>query len=70
MPIKDLRSFLKEYESSFPEDVIHIDKPISCKYEISAIVFAFEKKNTFPLLIFHQPINVKGDASKFPAIVN
>ncbi|MFQ6011597.1 MAG: hypothetical protein ACE5KG_05445, partial [Nitrososphaerales archaeon] len=70
MPFKDLRTFLKDYENEFPNDVIHIEKEIQCKYEITAIAIAFEKKSKFPLLVFHNPINIRGQKSKFPVIVN
>jgi len=70
MSIRDLRTFLKDYEKEYPNDVIHVEKPIRCRYEISAVVIAFEKKGKFPLLIFHKPITAKDETSKFPVIIN
>ena len=61
-----MRTFLNDYENEYPNDVIHVEKPIRCKYEISAIAIAFERKSKFPLLIFHNPVNTKEETSKFP----
>ena len=35
---KDLHVFLEEYEKKHPDDVIHVEKEISTRYEITAMV--------------------------------
>lgn len=68
--LKNLRSFIEEYERSHPEDVIRISKPIRAEFEITAIAKHFERQNKFPLLIFERVINTKGDLSPFPCVIN
>lgn len=70
MMIKDLRTFLNNYEKDHPEDVIHIDKQIMAADEISAIASHFEKLNKFPLIIFENVITTVGNKSEFPCAIN
>lgn len=67
---KNLRTFLEQFEKEHPEDVIRISKPIRAEFEITAIAKHFEKQNKFPLLIFEQVINSKGEVSPFPCMIN
>ncbi len=67
---KDLRSFLKEYEAKYPEDVIHIEKEVDANQEITAIVEQFEAQDKYPLLIFHNVITAEGKKSSCPVITN
>ncbi len=67
---KDLRSFLKEYETSCPEDVIHIDKEINSDQEITAIMIQLEKQLRYPLLIFHNVITPEGKKARQSVVTN
>jgi len=67
---KDLRTFLTEYEKRHPEQVIHVEKEVSSKYEITAFIRAFEKENKYPILIFHKVRNERGDITPWPVITN
>ena len=67
---RDLRSFLKEYEANYPDDVLHIDKEINCNQEITAIVIQLEKQDKYPLLFFHNVINAEGKKSEMPVVTN
>jgi len=67
---KDLRSFLKEYEGSYPEDVIHVEKEINSNQEITAIVMQLEKQDKYPLLVFHNVLNAEGKKSEQPVVIN
>jgi UbiD family decarboxylase len=58
--VKDLRSFLKDYEASYPEDVLHSEKEINCNQEITAIVEQLEKQDRYPLIVFHNVTNAEG----------
>ena len=58
--MKDLRSFLKEYEANYPKDVFHIEGEINGCQEITAIIMQLEKQDKYPLLIFHNVINPEG----------
>ena len=54
---KDLRGFIAALEAQSPESLIRIKKPISPRYEISALLTHLEKRKRFPLLFFE---NVEG----------
>ncbi|MBI2953090.1 MAG: UbiD family decarboxylase [Chloroflexi bacterium] len=68
--ILDLRSFLAAYRAAYPDDVIDVDRPISTKYECSAIGRHFEALGKFPLVIFRQAITANGNHSRFPLMIN
>ncbi len=62
---KDLRSFVAELEAKSTGDVVRIKKPISPRYEISALLTHLEKLKRFSLLFFE---SVNG--GEVPVIVN
>ncbi len=68
--VKDLHTFLADYEKRHPEQVLHIEKEVSSKYEVTAFIRAFEKQNKYPTMIFHNVRNEKGDRSPWPVITN
>lgn len=67
---KDLREFIASYERDHPEDVVRITKPVKAEFEVTAINRRFEMQDKYPLLIFEQVINTKGQISPFPLITN
>ena len=67
---KDLRSFLKEYEAKYPEDVINIDKQVDSNQEITAIIMQLEQQDKFPLIVFHNVLNPEGKIAKQPVVTN
>jgi len=62
---KDLRSFIAELEAKSPEEIARVNKPLSPRYEISALLTHLEKIKRFPLLFFEK---VKG--SDAPVVIN
>ncbi len=62
---KDLRSFIAELEAKSPEEIARVNKPLSPRYEISALLTHLEKIKRFPLLFFEK---VKG--SDVPVVIN
>ena len=62
---KDLRSFITELEAKSPNDIARVTKPISPRYEISALLTHLEKSKRFPLLYCE---NVAGSGA--PVVVN
>jgi len=62
---KDLRSFIAELEARHPEEVARVKKPISPRYEITALLTQLEKRKQFPLLFCEQ---VQG--SEAPIVIN
>lgn len=68
--MKDLRTFLSNYEKEFPDDVIRVNKPIKATYECTAIAKKFEELGKFPLIIFEKVINKKGAVSNHSCAIN
>jgi len=62
---KDLRSFIAQLEKTAPGDIARVKKPISPRYEISALLTHLEKKKQFPLLYCE---NVAGHNA--PVVIN
>jgi 2,5-furandicarboxylate decarboxylase 1 len=62
---KDLRSFIAQLEAKSPEEIARVNKPLSPRYEISALLTHLEKTKRFPLLFFEK---VKG--SNAPVVIN
>jgi 2,5-furandicarboxylate decarboxylase 1 len=63
--IKDLRSFIAQIESEDPEEIARVTKPISPRYEITALLTQLEKSKRFPLL-FCEKVN----GSNAPVVIN
>ncbi|HEY6997398.1 MAG TPA: UbiD family decarboxylase [Candidatus Binatia bacterium] len=63
--IKDLRSFIAQMESEHPEEIARVTKPISPRYEITALLTQLEKSKRFPLL-FCEKVN----GSNAPVVIN
>jgi UbiD family decarboxylase len=62
---KDLRSFLAELDAKYPEEIARVSRPISPRYEITALLTQLEKRKQFPLLYCE---NVEG--SDAPVVIN
>ena len=67
---KDLRSFLADYTRTHPEQVLCIDREVSHDQEIVAIIFALEKRQQYPILIFNRVRAASGGISPHPVIIN
>ena len=63
--IKDLRSFIAQMESEHPEEIARVTKPISPRYEITALLTQLERSKRFPLL-FCEKVN----GSNAPVVIN
>jgi UbiD family decarboxylase len=62
---KDLRTFIAQLEKTAPADIARVKKPISPRYEISALLTHLENKKEFPLLYCE---NVAGHS--VPVVIN
>ena len=47
----DLHTFIDQYERQFPEEVIHVEKPIKAEWEVTALAMELEKDHRFPILV-------------------
>jgi UbiD family decarboxylase len=62
---KDLRAFIADLEANRPEEIVRVTRPISPRYEISALLTHLEKRKRLPLLYFE---NVAGGEA--PVVIN
>ena len=62
---KDLRNFIAELEARSPDEIARVTKPISPRYEITALLTQLEKRKQFPLLFCER---VQG--SDTPVVIN
>jgi 2,5-furandicarboxylate decarboxylase 1 len=63
--MRDLRSFLHQFESAYPSEVVRIKERIAVDYEATALALEFEKQGQSPVLVFERV----GDFS-FPVLMN
>lgn len=62
---KDLRSYLQELAEKRPQDIVVVEREVDWRFEASAVVEQFERRNQFPLVFFKK---VRG--SDIPVIMN
>ncbi len=67
---KDLRSYLRDYEASHPEQVLRIKKDISSNQEVTALVMKLNKEEKYPVIIAENITTCAGNKSSFPLITN
>lgn len=66
----DLRSFLKGWQETHPEDVLRIKEEINPEFEVSGILAKLEKEDKYPLVILERVRNLKGKLSPYPVVTN
>jgi len=67
---KDLRGFLSEYEKKYPDEIVHIEKKIDSRWEVTALLEKLEKMRKYPVVIFHKVKTAEGHLSGFPLVMN
>ncbi|NMB40876.1 MAG: UbiD family decarboxylase [Firmicutes bacterium] len=69
--MKDLRSFLKELEKIYPDEIKYCNDKINpYKYEASAVMESFDRENLYPLVSFTNIVNLKGEETDFNLLFN
>jgi len=63
----DLPGFLERYEREFPEEVVHIEKPVNAEWELTALAMRLEKSKRFPILVCHD-VRVNGKKMEMPLV--
>ena len=67
----DLRQFIEDVEREQPDRLVHIDRTVNpADFEVTAILQQLEDAGRNPMAIFHQPLNLFGEISKFPLVTN
>ena len=67
---KDLRTYLAQLEKLMPADIVHVEREIDPKFEITAVTQHLENEGKFPLIIFDKVKNLKGELSDFKVLTN
>jgi 2,5-furandicarboxylate decarboxylase 1 len=68
--MKGLVDFIAEYEKAYPDEVVHVDKEIDSKWEVTALVEKLEKARKFPIVIFHKVKTAQHKLSELPLVTN
>ncbi len=68
---KDLRFFLEKVKSELPDDYIEVTRPVDPNnFDVTAILEHLTKQNKFPLVLFKNPKNLKGEDAEIPVVSN
>ena len=68
---KSLSTFLEECRREIPNEVVHIAKTIDpAHYDATAIIKHLGAQKKFPIAIFDKPLNLHGQVSEFPLVLN
>ncbi len=68
---KNLRHFMQQLEDRLAHDLVHVKQPVSpARFEVTALLQHLENKKSFPVLLFENPLNLKGEPSSFPLLSN
>lgn len=67
----DLRQFIRDVEALQPDRIVHIDKPVNpAEFEVTGILQQLEDAGRYPMALFHRPLNLFGEVSRFPLVTN
>lgn len=64
---RDLHQFIEAYERNFPDEVVHIERPINAAFEVTALVSKLEKEKRFPVVICHKVVS-NGHVLEMPLV--
>ncbi|HLH21365.1 MAG TPA: UbiD family decarboxylase [Chloroflexota bacterium] len=70
VPALSLPGFLAAYERAHPEQVVHVEREVSCVQVVTAIVQKLAAEDRYPILVFQRPRLAHGGISRFPLVVN
>lgn len=69
--IKDLHTFLRDFESAYPKEVVHVTKEVNpANFDVSALIKHLDEQRKFPVLIFDSPLGLDGKRSDVPLMMN
>ncbi len=68
---KSIHTYLQELNSRLPEDIITVTKPLNpANFDVSAILKHLEAGGLYPLMVFENALNLKGERSSFKLVTN
>src|SRR5579875_979525 len=68
---KDLSGFISRISAEFPDQVVTIRRPVrASEYEVTAILQHLDDRGQYPMALFEQPINMRGEPAEFPIVSN
>ena len=68
---KNLHQFLQQLENQLPDDLIRVKRAVDpAHYDVTALLQHLEDMKKFPVLLFEEPLNLKGNPSAFPLLSN
>jgi len=69
--VKDLHTFLADYEAAYPELVVHVQKEVDARWEAAAIALEAQRAlSEPPVFIFHRLRKVDGQLAEQPLVLN
>ena len=69
--IKTLRTFLRDFEAAYPQEVVHVDKEVNpADFDVSAIIKHLDEQRKFPILSFDNALDLNGKRSQVKLLMN
>jgi UbiD family decarboxylase len=66
-----LRDFLALLEREHPDQIMHISAPVDpANFDVTAALKHLELRRQFPVVVFDRPLNLLGEPSEFPVVMN
>src|SRR5829696_592297 len=62
---EDLHTFLERWEREYPNEIVHVEKPIDARFEVTALITKLERQQKFPVVICHH-VTANGRRLDFP----
>ena len=67
---KNLRDFIKLLKEKAPEELMIGERLVDSKFEATTVIRKLELDNKYPMAIFKNVKNIKGERSPFPLVIN
>jgi 2,5-furandicarboxylate decarboxylase 1 len=68
---KDLHAWMKQVETTFPDDFARVAKEVDpSQFDVAAVLQHLENRGERPMVLFERPLNLRGEGSGIPILVN
>ena len=68
---KNLREYLEEIEEKYPGELMKVEREVNpTKFEVTAILQHLENRKRFPMMLFENPLNSKGQRAGISLLSN